>query len=106
MKTLIIYDSCGEEELAFYLIDDAPEWLDKCHMKFRGGCYDDEPDCDEIESALANVDGAVCDERWEDDYREEMSDKELCGAWRKCRVDSLKPFAITADKVIITGRIP
>ncbi len=96
MKTLLIFDSFGEDELKFYLIPDAPEWLKDCDGKYAnsdGG--------DGLEHKLWSVEGATREPDFEDPPLLIPP-----GAWMEHRIKHSEICDHKADQVIITGLCP
>jgi hypothetical protein len=77
-KTLLIWDCFGEVELAMYVLDPAPPWLEKCHQG-----YINSENTEEVGELLIRVNDALC----EDPSHYTNPDDELAGEWVKHQVD-------------------
>ena len=98
MRTLLIWDSFGEDDLRFYMIDDAPEWLAKCHHEFINICEDEE-----VSQLLSRVNDALCNKP---KHYENPKD-ELAGAWVSLRINAETPPVLQGPhRVIVTGFVP
>jgi hypothetical protein len=96
MKTLLIWDWFGEADLALYVIEDAPEWLAKCHKHFIN--VGDTPE--EVEKLLARVNDAICENP--DHYGN--PDDELAGRWVQFKLNTSEVVDLTGPfQVVISG---
>lgn len=88
--TLLIFDWFGERDPGFYLIPNAPEWLDKCDGYLSNSVAADEAG---VEDLLSRVQAAICDEP---KYFADYPEPEWGGVWVKYKI---------TDKINHTCRI-
>lgn len=100
MKTLLVFDWFGEADLAFFVIEDAPEWLTKCHQEFINERRDDS----EVDAFLTRVNDAICSnpEHYSD------PDDDLAGAWAGKRVamSGEVPVIEGSFQIVVCGFVP
>lgn len=100
MKTMLIWDQFGEAELAVYVIEDAPEWLPRCHRNF----INTEVPKD-VGPLLDRVHDALCSER----THCLDPDDELAGAWvsKKVNLDEVAVVNMRGKfRVVVCGFVP
>ena len=100
MKTLLIWDQFGEADLSIYVLEDAPEWLPKCHEKFLNSV-----DEEEIADLLTRVSDALC----ENPEYYGNKDDELAGAWVDRRVDLAEAAVLDLGgqfRIVVCGFVP
>jgi hypothetical protein len=100
MKTLLIWDTFGEDEagLGFYLIEDAPDWLERCHQYYLNG---DVPE--DVYPLLVRVCDAICT----DIAFCTNADDELATTWTKLRLKTDDVCEVGAPvRIVICGLIP
>jgi hypothetical protein len=100
MKTLLIWDQFGEADLAAYVIEDAPGWLEKCHQKFINTI-----EAEDVAELLTRVNDALCENP---DYYCNKDD-ELAGAWVDKKVNLNKPAVLDMNgpfSVVVSGFVP
>lgn len=99
-KTLLVFDWFGEEPIGFYLVDDAPEWLERCHGKYGNGADE------EIQELINRVSDAICEnpEHWS---MGDASDA-IAGTWADKKIDmNLRAAVAIGDvRIVVTGWVP
>lgn len=100
MKTLLIWDQFGEADLALYVIDDAPEWLSKCHRYFVNT---EAPK--NVEPLLDRVNDALCS----NPSYYLNADDELAGKWVDKMVNLAEAAVLDLEgpfQVVVCGFVP
>lgn len=99
MKTLLIFDWFGENALGLYLLDDAPEWLPRCHGGYINGDVSEE-----VEGLLIRVSDAICQEP---SHYSDPKD-ELAGSWvsKKIGLDEVPIVDMGKIQIVVTGFVP
>ncbi len=94
-KTLLIFDSFGQDNLRFYVLDDAPKWLESCHEKYVNAV-----ESEEVAEFLTRITDAIC----ETPSHYSNPKDEIAGTWVSKRVKNHLPP--NAYRLVITGFIP
>ncbi len=99
MKTLLIWDQFGEDDLRLYVIEDAPEWLVKCHQQYiNAGAM-----TKEVDGFLSRINDALCETP---EYYNNPDDA-LAGAWVQFKLNTSEIVDLTGPfQVVISGFVP
>lgn len=95
MRTLLIWDGVPDESV-LYLIDDAPDWLEKVHGKRLLVAGGERPPNNEQNTLLMRVGDALCehpDQCWNPDG------KWAC-VWADKKVDFSEPLVLTPGRAV------
>lgn len=98
MQTILIFDWFGQQDLGIYFIEDAPEWLEKCHNQFINATEDEE-----VGKLIIRVSDAICESP------EHYGDPEdpLAGTWVSKKVDPTSDQRIKGKfSIVVTGFVP
>lgn len=100
MKTILIFDWFGQQELGIYFIEEAPDWLKKCHNEFINATEDNE---------TSDLISRVCDAICENPEHCQNPEDPLAGTWASKKVDLSMGQAININgdfDIVVTGFVP
>lgn len=97
MQTILIFDWFGQEDLGIYFIEDAPEWLEKCHGQFINS----------TEGEVGKLIDRVCDAICENPENYVNPQDPIAGTWVSKKVDPTAGKRIKGEfRIVVTGFVP